>query len=222
MSWRLLVVVALLLTGCSSAPTSASPTSEPTTATIPTMTALPGPTSLAEGLTTRLSTPDPSPDCPDHYPWFFDNAASECAAPVLNTWAALQRFEHGLMVWFQEGGLTYVLVDDGSLFRPFDLAIDPGESYLPGLDPNLTAPDGRAVPEGGFEKFWRGRVPGYEWVQPQLGWALEAETGYSALWQCNTAELDAARCYFTGPRDEIVALAQGSAKYWNYVQAPVR
>ncbi len=220
MHWRLLTISALLLAGCQSPSTATSTAEQPTG--IPTSTALPGPTSLAEGLTIRLSTPDPSPDCPDHYPWFFENKVAECAAPVLNTWAAMQRFEHGLMVWFQEGGLTYVLVDDGSLFKPFDIAVDTGESYLPGLAPDLIPPDGRAMPEGGFEKFWRGRVPGYEWVQPQLGWALQSEAGYSALWQCNTAELDAARCYFTGPGDEIVVLAQGSAAYWNYWQPAVR
>ncbi|MBL8093158.1 MAG: hypothetical protein JNL73_03240 [Anaerolineales bacterium] len=222
MHWRLFAISALLLAGCQSASTSTPPVVEPTAALIPTTTALPGPTALAEGLTVRLSTPDPSPDCPEHYPWFFDNRAEECAAPVLNTWAALQRFEHGLMVWFQQDGLTYVLVDDGSLFKPYDLAVDTGESYLPGLDLDLTAPNGLTVPEGGFEKFWRGRVPGYEWVQPQIGWATAPETGYSALWQCNTAELDAARCYFTGPSDEIIVLSQGSSRYWNYWQTGVR
>ena len=217
---RFIVIFALLLAGCASPATSTAPAAQPTS--IPTDTALPGPTSLAEGLGARLGTPDPSPDCPDHYPWFFENKARECAAMVLNTWAALQRFEHGLMVWFQEGGLTYILVDDGSLFKPYDIAVDSGDSYLPGLAPDVTAPDGRVVPKGGFEKFWRGRVPGYEWVQPQLGWALADETGYSALWQCNTAELNAKRCYFTGPGDEIIVLAQGSANYWNYWQLPVR
>ncbi|HRE25394.1 MAG TPA: hypothetical protein PK954_02055 [Anaerolineales bacterium] len=219
---RLLAITALLLAGCQSGAPATTTASEPTSAVIPTMTALPGPTSLAEGLTTRLSTPDPSPGCPDHYPWFFVNTANECAAPVLNTWAALQTFEGGLMAWFQEGGLTYVLVDDGSLFKPYDLAVDGGASYLPGIDPQLAAPAGLFKPEGGFEKFWRGRVPGYEWVQPQLGWATAPEAGYSALWQCNTSVLDAARCYFTGPRDEIIVLTQGSALYWNYWQGPVR
>ncbi len=222
MRWRLLAILSMLVTGCGSAANTATQAGTDTPAAIPTMTALPGPTALAEGLTTRLATPDPSEDCPDHYPWFFENKASECAQTVLNTWAALQRFEHGAMVWFQEGGLTYILVDDGSLFKPYDVAVDTGDSYLPGLAPDLAAPAGRVIPKGGFEKFWRGRVPGYDWVQPQLGWALSDEIGYSALWQCNTAELDAARCYFTGPNDEVIVLAKGSAQYWNYWQLAVR
>ena len=144
--------------------------------------------------------------------------------PVYNEAASLERL-HGELVQVARAhgyDLEVIFVDDGSLFKPYDVAVDSGDSYLPGLAPDVTAPEGRVVPKGGFEKFWRGRVPGYEWVQPQLGWALADETGYSALWQCNTAELNAKRCYFTGPGDEIIVLAQGSANYWNYWQLPVR
>jgi hypothetical protein len=42
------------------------------------------------------------------------------------------------------------------------------------------------------------------------------------LWQCNKFTGNAARCYFTGPRDEIVVLAMGEAAYWNYWQRAVR
>jgi len=56
----------------------------------------------------------------------------------------------------------------------------------------------------------------------QLGWATAKEMGYSALWQCNTAEGDAARCYISGPRDEIIVLARGSTPYWTYWQGPMR
>ena len=84
----------------------------------PPATAAPTATALAEGLGVRLGTPDPNPNCPDHYPWFFENPADECAGFVLNTWTVWQPFEHGLMVWTQEGGRTYVLLDDGSPFKP--------------------------------------------------------------------------------------------------------
>jgi hypothetical protein len=33
---------------------------------------------------------------------------------------------------------------------------------------------------------------------------------------------DAARCYISGPRDEIIVLARGNTPYWNYWQEPVR
>jgi hypothetical protein len=182
----------------------------------------PTPTSLFEGLTSRLATPDPSPGCPDHYPWFFDNPASECAAVLTNTWAVMQPFEQGLMLWTQEGGHTFVLLDDGSPFKPFQEVFDRGQPYLPGPDPALAPPPGFHQPVLGFAKFWEGLVPGHEWVREQLGWATTQEMGYSALWQCNTAEGDAARCYISGPRDEIIVLARGSTPYWTYWQGPMR
>jgi hypothetical protein len=208
------------------------------TATLPAPTPLSGaqaaPTTLADAIATRMATSNPNPACPDHYPWFFANPADECASYVLNTWAVLQPFERGLMVWFQEGGPTYVLIDDGSPFKPYRLVSDPSAAELPGPDPNLIPPTGLYQPELGFAKFWRGLAPGSEWVRERLGWALAPEVAYSSFWQCNTAAPfspaasasasadDAARCYFSGPRDEIIVMARGGAQYWNYWQRPVR
>jgi hypothetical protein len=134
----------------------------------------------------------------------------------------MQSFEHGLMAWFQGGGRTYVLTEDGSLFKPYQEAIDSGNLPLPDADPNIVPPSGLYQPVLGFAKFWRGLVPGYEWVRERLGWATAPEVGYSAFWQCNNASGDSARCYFTGPRDEIIVMTQGSVRYWNYWQGPVR
>jgi hypothetical protein len=184
--------------------------------------AAPTPTSFADGLVTRLGTPDPSPNCPNHNPWFFINPAQECAATVLNTWAAYEPFEHGVMVWIAEGGHTYVLLDDGSPFKPYQEVVDLQGLPLPDPDPSLVPPSGMVQPVLGFGKFWRGLVPGSDWVRQRLGWATAPETGYSALWQCNTAAGDAARCYFTGPRDEVVVMTRGSAQYWAFWQGPAR
>jgi hypothetical protein len=181
----------------------------------------PTPTSIVEGLGTRLGTPDPSPNCPAHYPWFFENPAAECADFVLNVWTVLQPFERGLMVWFQEGG-TYVLLDDGSPFKPYRQVFDLQGLPFPDPDPSLVPPPGLYVPTLGFALFWRGLVPGHEWVRESLGWATAPETAFSGLYQCNTSPGEAARCYFLGPRDEIIALARGPAAYWNYYQRAVR
>lgn len=209
-------------------PSTVHATSRPTSLSTP--TPMPWPTmpltatTLAEGLAVRLGTPDPSPNCPDHYPWFFDQHSGECAAPLLNTWGVWQPFEHGLMVWFQEGGHTYVLVDDGSLFKPYQEVSDTTSVPFPDPDPNLVPPPGLYQPVRGFAKFWRGLVPGSEWVRGRLGWALAPEVGYSALWQCNTVSGDGARCYFTGPHNEIIVMTRDSAPfgngvlYWNYWQ----
>ena len=182
----------------------------------------PRPTALGEGLITRLATPDPNPNCPDHYPWFFVNPAEECAATLLNTWSSFETFEHGLMLWTEEGGHTYVFIDDGSPFRPYQEVADFQGLPLPEADPSLSPPSGLYQPLLGFGKFWRGLVPGAEWVRGRLGWATAPETSYSALWQCNTSSGDAARCYVNGPRDEVLVLARGSAQYWTYWQRAVR
>ena len=192
-----------------------APSSEPATSAPAT------PTSLAEGLTVRLTTPDPSPNCPDHYPWFFENPAQECAATLLHNWSVMQPFEHGLMLWTQEGGRTYVLVDDGSAFKPVQIVSDPQGLPFPGPDPSIVPPEGLFQPELGFALFWRSVVPGHEWVRERLGWATAPETAYPGFWQCNTADGNAARCYINGPRDEILVFA-GGAPYWNYVQTAVR
>jgi hypothetical protein len=210
----LLAVFAFLLAGCQrNAPAPAPPILTPI---------LPTATSLAEGWFTG-PVKSPAANCTGQQPWFFENRASECATTVLNTWAVLQRFEHGLMVWVQEGGRTFVLLDDGSLFKPYHLVSDPSsQEELPGPDPSIVPPAGLYQPQLGFAKFWRGLVPGSEWVRERLGWALAPEVGYPALWQCNDATDSTARCYFSGPRDEIICLTQGSAQYWNYWQGPVR
>ena len=223
------MLLALGVAACQSKPAplptqAVTPTAKPAAQPLPTATSAvpPTPTSLAEGLTTRLATPDVSPDCPAHYVWFFENPARECAGTVLNTWASLQRFEHGLMVWTQEGGHTYVLVDDHSPFKPYQEVSDPAGGPAPAPDPALVPPAGLFQPELGFARFWRGLAPGSAWVRGALGWALAPEQGYASLWQCNTLTGAAARCYFTGPRDEILVLARGGASYWTYGQGPVR
>ncbi|MGQ0601725.1 MAG: hypothetical protein ACT4QE_08525, partial [Anaerolineales bacterium] len=193
-------LLALTVVGCQTSSPTPPPTAQVSSVT-PAPPVPPTATSLAEGLPIRLATPDPSPNCPEHYPWFFNNTANECATTVLNTWGVLQWFERGLMVWFQEGGRTYLLLEDGSLFKPYVEATDAANSPLPETDPNIVPPDGRYQPVLGFGKFWRGQVPGYEWVRERLGWATAPEVGYSALLQCNNTLSEAARCYFTGPRD---------------------
>ena len=191
-------------------------------AEVPPTTVPPTPTSFADGLNVRLGTPDPNPNCPAHYPWFFDNHAGECGDFVHNTWTVLQPFERGLMVWSQDRGRTWVLLDDGSPFKLYQIVSDPQGVPLPEPDPSLVPPEGFYQPERGFALFWRSLVPGHEWVRAHLGWATAPETAYSAFWQCSTATGDAARCYFNGPRDEIIVLAMGSAPYWTYLQTAVR
>lgn len=82
---RLRLTVTLLmvwLVGCQGATTGVTVTPAPGVApTLP-----PTATALTDGLIIRLGTPDPSPSCLDHYPWFWDNPAKECATTLINNW----------------------------------------------------------------------------------------------------------------------------------------
>jgi hypothetical protein len=126
------------------------------------------------------------------------------------------------MVWTAEPGRILVLVDDGSLFKPWARVVDGLGLPFPAPDPSIVPPEGFYQPEAGFAIFWRGLTPGSEWVRGALGWATAPESAYPGLWQCNRSSGDAARCYMIGPGDEIVVLAVGDAAYWNYVQRAVR
>ena len=218
----LFFVLAFALVGCGINAATPTATLPPLPVATAAPQAPPTPTSFIEGLPARLSTPDAAANCPERIPWFFNNTVGECAGQVLNTWAVFQRFERGLMVWFQEGGRTFILHDDGSLIRPMYEAIDGANTPLPEPDASIVPPPGMYQPVLGFGKFWRGLVPGYEWVRERLGWATQPEVGFSALLQCNTLNGPAARCYFTGPRDEVLVMTRGAERYWAYWQGPVR
>lgn len=205
------------LASCGPVPT-ATPTPGPTATPAP-----PTPTALAEGYSAGLA-PGPAPElgCLGDTPWFFANPARECPRPVLFSATAWQSFERGIMVWSAEGGRTYVMLDDGAPLKPYFLVWDTSGTGMPQPDPNIVPPPGFYQPELGFAKFWRGLAPGSEWVREALGWATAPEAAYSGMWQCNAAGDESARCYFTGPRDEVIALSNGAGTTWTYVQGPMR
>jgi hypothetical protein len=147
-----------------------SPTQPPATATPtprPTPTRVPCPIGIAPEFEPRLSA---RPDvlgllgCP--------------AGDRQPTWAAEQSFQHGRMFWQADTDLVSILFDASSTFW-----VEP-DRYVEG-DPDDICPDAGAAPEGLFKP-----VRGFNWhwcntpnVRASLGWALEQETGYDALWQ---------------------------------------
>ncbi len=71
-------------------------------------------------------------------------------------------------------------------------------------------PAGFHAPASGFGLVWRGDVrtsPGYS---ETLGWALEPEFGYEAVFQCDDALPSGGRswqtCYLEGPGEEVIVL----------------
>ncbi|BCX05683.1 MAG: hypothetical protein KatS3mg053_3621 [Candidatus Roseilinea sp.] len=114
----------------------------------------------------------------DH-PWFFTPRVEGCPfAPVQATPAAVQRFEHGAMIWLAAMDSIYVLYDaprfgDSALLERYDDAFVEGSP-----EPPLPAepPSGRFAPVRGFGLVWRTMTR----VRSDLGWALEPEQGYTA------------------------------------------
>jgi len=162
-------------------------------------------------------------DCPDHFSdWFFDDPPGICPREAqLVSYAAAQRFEHGLLIWI-EAQDTYYVLNDGFitpsgrqpiasklatlqiLNGPLDLT--PGASA--GNRVEEEPPNGFFEPVSGFGLVWRGEVVGIEDVRARLGWAVEPEYGFDTIYQCEMSCGSTWDCYLRGPQGEIFHL------YW--------
>jgi len=89
--------------------------------------------------------------------------------------AALQRFEHGVMVWVAENRRIYAFLDDGRWFA-YEDTFREGE---PESDPAFAPPAGKQQPVRGFGKVWRQHPE----LRAALGWALAKEEPATALRQ---------------------------------------
>jgi hypothetical protein len=164
--------------------------------------------------------------CPDNLPdWFFDEPPDICPrdAPLLS-YAAIQRFEHGSMIWLAAQDTYYILYDSfltpsggqpisatlkslQILEGPLDLK--PGAS----VDHRVSEPppDGRLEPVSGFGLVWRGEVNGVTAIadlRSRLGWAVAPEYGFDTVYQCEMSCDTYWDCYLRGPEGEILHL------YW--------
>lgn len=167
----------LLLAGCSQA--RGEPTRQPPPATssapqdtqtapaaAPTGTASP----TRRVTATNAATPSATPCA---YDYFFTPAPPLCPqeAPV-ETAAAEQPFEGGLMIWLEAADAITVFFPDGQWQRFADTwTAAEAES-----DPSLSPPAGLFQPIRGFGKVWREHPQ----LQERLGWATSVELGYSS------------------------------------------
>jgi hypothetical protein len=95
------------------------------------------------------------------------------AAQSITTLAVYQPFEHGLMIWREDTGEIWVLVESSWQAGWFAEA-----SYadLPDNPVADTPPSGLLSPTNGFGRIW-GNHPSFRY---QLGWATEPEVSYTA------------------------------------------
>ena len=112
--------------------------------------------------------------CP--YEYFFYPAPEPCPAGwAVNSAAAEQPFEGGLMIWLEETDSVIVFYEDGRWQR-FE---DTWSEDQPESDPDIIPPAGRFQPIRGFGKIWRERPE----VREALGWALGVELGFPSIFQ---------------------------------------
>ena len=143
--------------------------------------------------------------------WFFSTEpqAGICPREPVPSYAAAQRFERGMMVWLQELGRYYILPGDPLAAQggqvqvvadPLEIVQDTAGQILP--------PQGLLAPVSGFGLVWRGDVVGSPGFRDELGWALEPELGYQAIWQCDDAVPSGGRswqtCYLLGPDQRVI------------------
>jgi hypothetical protein len=92
-------------------------------------------------------------------------------------WAAEQRFQLGRMFWQQDKGIIHFVYDTGAYqTAPNRWEENDPEQPCPEQGP---PPASLVMPKRGFGWHWC-YTPG---VREKLGWALDEEMGYEAVWQ---------------------------------------
>jgi hypothetical protein len=100
--------------------------------------------------------------------------SGDCPVSQDTVSASYQVFENGAMAWRGDKREIYVLYNNGQWEQYADTWAE-GETLSIGDQP----PAGRTQPERGFGKVWATQAG----VRDKLGWALSAETPYTAQWE---------------------------------------
>lgn len=139
------------------------------------------------------------------YPWFTTPEVDLCPATApIESAAAAQRFENGLMLYLSDPGLYITLFTAGNS-PPYWLLADP-LNVTRDTSGEVTAPEGLYAPESGFGLVWRGDVEGASGYRDALGWATAPEYGFTATYQCDRATSQWRFCYVTHPGGRVAVL----------------
>ncbi len=147
--------------------------------------------------------------------WFFTPAPAICpAADATNSQAAIQRFEHGWMLWLAQPNTIYAFFEDGyytAFYVPPALGTpEPG-------DGGVVAPAGFFAPVRGFGLVWRGETSGAQggWVRNRLGWGLAPESGFQTQVQWDSFFYNAAM-YVRDADGRIIVIDPSSSRWSIY------
>jgi hypothetical protein len=144
--------------------------------------------------------------------WFYTEApqAGICPREAIRSPAAAERFEHGTVIWLEQPGQYFILVDaplvEGDVRKRLDVVRDPLQ-VVRDTSASFRPPEGLYAPQSGIGLVWRGDIQGSAGYVETLGWALEPEVGYEALYQCDDAPPSGGRswqtCTLQGAEGEV-------------------
>jgi hypothetical protein len=141
--------------------------------------------------------------CPDV--WFFPDPPDDCPWPAHPTKMAVQRFEHGLMIWTEWEDRIRVFFDDSTAvsLRSWAMYDNAWFEGMPESDPSIVPPPGLYQPVRGFGQLWREGSHRATPIRELLGWAVEPEFGieHGAV-QCDTLP-KYSTCYIGDPAGTV-------------------
>lgn len=146
-------------------------------------------------------------------PWFFEpHPDGGClVSPPIETPAAIQRFERGVMIWIGRTKSIYVLQAPHGLVDRFDDAFVEG---MQETDNSIAVPAGKIQPVRGFGMVWRSSP----WVMRTLGWAIESEQGYIACTGMSFGGTRNTRTYITLPDKNVLEIGSNTEPFiWRIV-----
>jgi hypothetical protein len=150
-----------------------------------------------------------------HTAWFFSDEMHThgCPQEAIRSYAAVQYFEGGAMIWIAQIGRYFILEEtllyQGDVRKRAHYLNDPLEINRD-TSAEVRPPDGLYAPESGFGLVWRGDVSNSPGYRESLGWAVAREFGYEAVYQCDPGQVTGGRfwqrCYLTTPDNKVVFL----------------
>ncbi len=150
-------------------------------------------------------------------PWFFAPAPEGClAAPTIETPAAIQHFERGMMIWLEHTKSIWVIQTSNHAGKSMAGALPAGmvdrfdDTFVEGMlesDADIAPPAGKLQPVRGFGLLWRSNP----WVMHRLGWAIEKEHGYTACMGQSFGGSRNMRTFITLPEGNVLEIGSNYA-----------
>lgn len=128
------------------------------------------------------------------------------STPYTPSAGAIQRFEHGVMIWLATSQEIFVFCDSARSSATYLRVVDAWREGMPDQDPDLVPPAGSYQPVRGFGLVWRTETLDGRSLREELGWAIEPESGFETAIQCALIQTKWGRyenCYILGQNQNV-------------------